>query len=1100
MCAGPPSPARAVHLAGTRNIAAMKRIRASLGKTTRPSLTGITPRQRVFSLLERGRAGPIVWVSGPPGSGKTTAVASFLDHAQIPCLWYQLDEGDADVATFFHYLRLAGNELGEPSDEPLPILTPEYYAGLPVFTRRYFQALYARLKVPFAVVFDGYHEVPASSQLHEVMRDALRELPSGGCAILVSRGDPPPVFARFRANRALTVIGWDELRLTRDETGSIVAHSKLPSSVLDELYAKTQGWAAGLVLMLEQAKTIGSIADPPDISTRQLVFDYLAGELFQKSDARTQDFLLKTACLAQMTTAIAHGLTGESEAGRILAELHRNNYFVTLRQVRPEPVYTYHPMFREFLLARAQETLSKDRRRELQKAAGLLMEGAGYVEDAVALYRDSHDWNEMARVIEQHAAAMLEQGRGETLLHWVEVLPTEIQHDRPWTLYWAAASRVQLAPREGRLLFEQAFERFRTQEPPEVKGMILACSGAMDAILYELDDFSLLDRWIAVLDDAMKSGLEFGAPEVEARVACSMVFSLTLRQPYRRDIEQWIERAIARSREAADVNLKMFVGLLSALPIMWTGAHARAEGLIESMRGLSESPGVSPFSLLTLKNVEAMLYMLTAEHERCLKAMREGLETAEASGLHTWTFQLLIHGYGGALGGQDLPAATEIARRLESLAPGTGRLNQCLYHYFRAWHAILRRETMPALQHQKAALRMAVEVGSPFFEALCRLALAQILAECGDERKCAAHLQRVHTIVRGIDNKHLEFSCLIGFAQIAMEHGRQRPGLRALHRGFELGRQYGYTHFLWWRPAAVARVCAHALESGIEIDYVRNLIRTRSLVPEEPPLAIEAWPWAFRVHTLGVFRLLRHGEPLAVSGKAQRRPLELLKVLIANGGEQVSEDRVTEAMWPRIEGDSAHRSFTSTLHRLRKLLGEDRAVVLHEGRLTLDRRFFWVDAWVFEHTLAELDAAFRHSRAGLGAARVEEMGERVLALYKGPFMATDADEAWYVPPRERLRNRFARVMTDVAHYWETSGQWERSIDCCEKCLEADPLAESFYRRLMVCYRQLGRRAEAMEVYNRCRKVLDTALKVEPSPETKTLYEDLVKVGQPAVKK
>jgi hypothetical protein len=1014
----------------------MKARKVSLGKTTRPSAAGVLPRKRLFELLKK--ESPVTWVTGPPGCGKTTLAASWLDHAGVRSVWYQLDEGDADVATFFYYLSLAAASL-DGERERLPLFTPEYQPGLGVFTRRYFERLYAQLKAPFALVFDGYQSVPASSQLHEVMRVALETLPPGGRVLTISRGDPPATLTRLRANQALSVIGWDELRLTREEAGSIIARRRpgFSAGAVDALYARTQGWAAGLVLMLEQAKVSGAIAEPPGLASRQLVFDYLAGEIFQKSDARTQQFLLHTAYLPEMTTAMARELSADEGTGELLAGLNRNNYFVSVRDTQPEPVYQYHPMLRDFLQARAADSLPKERRRELQRASAAQMEQAGRIEDAVALYRECHDWSEMARLIEAHAAALLDQGRGETIARWVEELPGEVQAKRPWTLYWAASSQAQVAPREGRILYEKTFDLFRAQG--DSAGMVLAASGAMFAILYELDDCSLLDRWIAVLDEAEKDGPLPLRPEAEARVACGMLFSLTLRQPQRRDIKRWIERALAASAGQPDVNLRMFVGLLASLTLMWTGLYGRAAELIAAMRELARASGVTPFSLITLKNIETMYAMLTADGAGCEKAMREGLEIAHATGVHTWTFQLLVYGYGGALGSGNLIQAQALARELATRTANAGRFNLCLYNHFQAWEAMLRKDLMTALQKEKAALRMAIEVGCPLFEVLCRLALAEILAECNDERKCVAHLHTLRDIVRGIDNRHLEFTCLVGFAQIALAHARQRTGIAALRRGLQLGREYGYAHFLWWRPAAVARVLANALEAGIEPDYVRSLIKRRALVPEQPALGVEGWPWAYRVQTFGGFRLLRHDEPLGgaegrTAGKAKKRPLELLKLLIAYGGEQVSESRVTDALWPRIDGDSAHRSFTSTLHRLRKLLGEDRAVTLHEGRLSLDRRYFWLDTWAFEQLASDLEAAG-------DSQSVEKLVERLLALYRGSFMEDDADAAWMIQARERLRSRFSRVLARVCRHWQERGEEERARLLVEKGLEIEPLAE-----------------------------------------------------------
>ena len=108
---------------------------------------------------------------------------------------------------------------------------------------------------------------------------------------------------------------------------------------------------------------------------------------------------------------------------------------------------------------------------------------------------------------------------------------------------------------------------------------------------------------------------------------------------------------------------------------------------------------------------------------------------------------------------------------------------------------------------------------------------------------------------------------------------------------------------------------------------VRKLIRTRGLFPASPPYRKRNWPWPFRIYSLGTFRLAIDDKVQSSSGKAPVRPLELLKVLIALGGRDVRAEHLAETLWPHVDGDYAHRSFTTTLHRLRKLLGVDESGV-----------------------------------------------------------------------------------------------------------------------------------------------------------------------------
>lgn len=187
----------------------MKRHRP-LAKIDQPRLSGIYERRRIFSLLEEYSCRNIIWLSAPAGYGKTVAVASWLQARGSAAIWYQCDEGDADIASFFYFLSLAlANHTGV--GDPLPSLSPELYAALPTFVRNYLRAFCSRLTPPTFVVLDNWQDIPAGAPLRELLAVAVEELPRGIVFVVISREEPAANLSRLQCTHKMATIGWTDL-------------------------------------------------------------------------------------------------------------------------------------------------------------------------------------------------------------------------------------------------------------------------------------------------------------------------------------------------------------------------------------------------------------------------------------------------------------------------------------------------------------------------------------------------------------------------------------------------------------------------------------------------------------------------------------------------------------------------------------------------------------------------------------------------------------------------------------------------------------------------------------------------------------------------
>ena len=242
-----------------------------------------------------------------------------------------------------------------------------------------------------------------------------------------------------------------------------------------------------------------------------------------------------------------------------------------------------------------------------------------------------------------------------------------------------------------------------------------------------------------------------------------------------------------------------------------------------------------------------------------------------------------------------------------------------------------------------------------------------------------------------------------------------------------------------------------------------------------------------RIYTLGRFSIVRNGEPLIFSTKT-RKPVELIKILLATGGREVNVAQLTDILWPDSDGDAAHNSLGVTLYRLRKMIGDFDSIQLRDNKLELNPTLCWVDIWEFERQINWLESLLIDQQPDQLEIRNAAIG--LLSLCTGPFLKGETDRT-IIATRERLNNRVQHALESLGLYCEMNGEWSQARDYYQKGLELNPMLESLYQRLMVCHRELGQKAEAMIVYQRCLLALSTYLNISPSHHTLSIQRSLM---------
>jgi DNA-binding SARP family transcriptional activator len=218
----------------------------------------------------------------------------------------------------------------------------------------------------------------------------------------------------------------------------------------------------------------------------------------------------------------------------------------------------------------------------------------------------------------------------------------------------------------------------------------------------------------------------------------------------------------------------------------------------------------------------------------------------------------------------------------------------------------------------------------------------------------------------------------------------------------------------------------------------------------------------------------------------------LFAYLVCADGAPEPKDKLGELLWPEDPPPSWEISLAALVSKLRSVLG--RGLLPRDaigGAFGSYQLRLPHDAWVDVHAVG---ANIYQAEGALLRGEAHAAGPHALiaaAIARRRFLPEDAGP-WVERMRSELATQRLRALEILAEALLAGADHARAARAAEDLLAVDPYRETGYQLLMRAYAGAGNRAEALRVYERCRRLLADELGVDPSSPTEAVYLEILR--------
>lgn len=1066
-------------------------------------------RPRLTERLLANLAQPVTLVTANAGSGKTTLVADFLRTHERQFVWYQLDHTDSDPFVFlgyvsfgiqqvvpgfgqamFSYLQEAASELAQQPERAVDVLLNQ---------------VLERVEQQLILVLDDYHHLGADTPVHAFLDRLLAYLPDVLHVIIISREMPPLALARLRAQSPLSMIDRSDLLFTDEETQQLfrrVFDLELTPQQLADYSERTHGWITALQLVRQVAhRTVTSSRDgqvqPIDLvevlrQSERDIFDYFAEEVFSTEPEELQQLLVKMSLLDRIELDTCTALYRGMNCSRVLPNLVRRNLFITVAGEGHGEEYRLHPLFQSFLRRRLRSEIGRAGvAAEHHRCSAYFLERQAW-EPAVRHLIAAEEFDRAATVISERGVEWISSGALGSLATLADSIPQTALEANPRAL----ANRAEVARLRGE--YEAAQSMFRRaatllQQGDDKEGEAEALHSLATLARRQADyqlAFTYLDRAIELTDAnsvirtkcgntrglclvamgewtaaerEFRSALQSAEERNDERYTLLIAHNLGTPAGIRGDFGEalrWLSRMLRSDRPASPMPQEAVAHLNMARCYIYRGDFEAAERNLDSALERCQLFNLVAARAETFETY-GNLYRERKDIERANEYYERAARAYGEAGISLDRTELFEERALLSLQVGDLAAARTLIDRLISARPAE-KDERGFYTASLTRSRIMsaQGEFEPAHQDLAHALQYFHGHSFYYYEAQACMAIAMSELKLNDEPKMLEHLRRAVDLAVRYDYEYwLKRESLNNPELFSTEEaGELLPS--------DLREQLAGAQKPALKPAAV-QVAEIALTTKPVTDLTINMLGPVEILRDPTrPLAADAW--------------------------STRRARDILCFIASRRHHRASKDTIIDTFWGETDIEVVEKNFHPTVSHIRKAVNSNQPLkqnflLYRDSDYQLNPEFsYWIDIEEFDRLMYEGEKA-RRSR---NFEECVKAYEGAVTLYRGEFMQ-GSYEPWVEEQRTYYREQYLRLLEVLAGVAQKMGDWSKSMQLAQRILHEDQFREDIHCLVMRAHGALGNRGAVKEHYQGLRRLLKAELGVEPGPETRKLFQELV---------